>query len=784
MKKTLLFAFALLFATAMMAQNRTVLLQESFDGSSIPSGWSINGQPNNWSVSATANAGGTPNEMHLTWSPQFSGMTRLVSPAIDMTGYSEVVFSFKHALDNYQGSNTIGVATSSDGGTTWNQAWSQGYNTSSSWTVNVSVNTPDMGQPNVQFCIFFNGSSYNINDWFFDDVKIFTLENLDVAVTGTSVPALVQVGDLTVNMGVMSFGSTLVTSIQATYEVSGMEPVEQTFNVNLDPLATTTLTFDVPVSISTPGSYDIVLTINKVNGVDDDLADNNVWETRFSVPVGFTQRIPMIEHFSASTCPPCVAVNNQMGTFCNNNPGRFAYTKYQMNWPGAGDPYYTAEGGVRRDYYGVSGVPDIYLDGVGTNNAAVNQNTFNQHADEPGYFDVRGSFSVEGNTIHVIADVIPYVDIEARVFVAVNEKVTYGNVGTNGETEFHHVFMKMLPNGEGSTINFTSGEMQRLEFTQDMSGTFVEEMNDLEVAIWVQNYSSKYVYNSHFAYEYTDVHPYPVENLTLTEVAAPRGMFVAAWEAPANGTPTGYNVYVNDELVAENTTDTEYAFDGDPNVFNVVGVVALYPNDVTSVKVLAAVTDNLQDMGLIAEEMSVALNVENPDAELVATNANHNTHADITIIGIDEMSEDGQPYLEINNETLPYTIGYGESFRFSIAPINPAAKSVAQTKVILTYVGGEIVYNISIDGELLTVTELSSKAKIYPNPANDQVRIESAKGIESVMVYNMMGVLVETIPANSMMLNVNLSQYSEGTYFFNIRQSDGTVSNHRVVVNH
>ena len=784
MKKTLLFAFALLFATAMMAQDRTVLLQESFDGSSIPSGWSINGQPNNWSVSATANAGGTPNEMHLTWSPQFSGMTRLVSPAVDMTGYSEVVFSFKHALDNYQGSNTIGVATSSDGGTTWNQAWSQGYSTSSSWTVNVSVNTPDMGQPNVQFCIFFNGSSYNINDWFFDDVKIFTLENLDVAVTGTTVPALVQVGDLTVNMGVMSFGSTPVTSIQATYEVSGMEPVEQTFNVNLDPLATTTLTFDVPASISTPGSYDIVLTINKVNGVDDDLADNNVWETRFSVPIGFTQRIPMIEHFSASTCPPCVAVNNQMGVFCNNNPGRFAYTKYQMNWPGAGDPYYTAEGGVRRDYYGVSGVPDIYLDGDGTNNTAVNQTVFDQHAAEPGYFDVRGSFSVEGNTIHVIADVIPYVDIEARVFVAVNEKVTYGNVGTNGETEFHHVFMKMLPNGEGSTISFTSGEMQRLEFTQDMSGTFVEEMDDLEVAIWVQNYGSKYVYNSRFAYEYTDVHPYPVENLTLTEVAAPRGMFVAAWDAPANGTPTGYNVYVNNELVAENITETEYPFDGDPDVFNVVGVVALYPNDVTSVMVLAAVTDNLQDMGLIAEEMSVALNVENPDAELVATNANHNTHADITIIGIDEMSEDGQPYLEINNETLPYTIGYGESFRFSIAPINPAAKSVAQTKVILTYVGGEIVYNISIDGELLTVTELSSKAKIYPNPANDQVRIESAKGIESVMVYNMMGVLVETIPANSMMLNVNLSQYSNGTYFFNIRQSDGTVSNQRVVVNH
>ena len=100
MKKTLLFAFALLFATAMMAQNRAVLLQESFDDASMPAGWSISGQPNNWSVSGTNNAGGDPNEMHLSWSPQFNGMTRLVSPAIDLTGINSVVFSFKHALDN------------------------------------------------------------------------------------------------------------------------------------------------------------------------------------------------------------------------------------------------------------------------------------------------------------------------------------------------------------------------------------------------------------------------------------------------------------------------------------------------------------------------------------------------------------------------------------------------------------------------------------------------------------------------------------------------------------
>ena len=95
-----------------------------------------------------------------------------------------------------------------------------------------------------------------------------------------------------------------------------------------------------------------------------------------------------------------------------------------------------------------------------------------------------------------------------------------------------------------------------------------------------------------------------------------------------------------------------------------------------------------------------------------------------------------------------------------------------------------MVFFVTVDGELLKVTELSSIAKVYPNPANDQVRVESANDITSVKVYNMMGALVQTIPASSKVVNVNLSDYSNGVYFFNIRQSDGMVSNQRVIVKH
>ncbi len=785
MKKVLLFAFAALFATAMMAQNRMVLLQESFDGSALPTGWSISSNTSNWSVSATNNAGGAANEMKLDWSPQFNGTTRLVSPAVDLTGINSVVFSFKHALDNYSGTNTIGVATTSDGGTTWNQAWTHGYNANGAWSVSEEISTADMGQANVQFCIYFSGSSYNINDWYFDDIVVFTLENLDLGLESVTLPDFIGSGETSFGMNVFNYGATTVTQIEASYQVEGMETVSETFEVNIPSLGAATLDFATTTNLS-PGSYNVVYAIGLVNGQDDDVADNNTLEKAVSVAIGSAERIPMIEHFSSSTCGPCVSVNTQMLNFCNNNPGRFTYTKYQMNWPGNGDPYYTEEGGVRRNYYGVNAVPQCFLDGEDQGYAAITQSAFDQHAERVAFMDVRGSFSVEGNTINVKADVMPYIDADARIFVSVNEKETHNNVGGNGETSFHHIFMKMLPNAQGTSVNMTACELQHLEFTQDMSGTHVEEMSDLEVSIWVQNYNTKEMFNSRFAYEYTEVHPYPVENLTVVDDAPLKGTMYAVWDAPTQANPIGYDVYVNNELVAENITENSYSFQSQPDVFYVVGVVAKYEGGMESVKVLASASSSLQDMGLyIPGSPFVELTVNMPIADAYVTNGNFASHTPIEITAITETNPEGSPYLIIEpSSMLPYLLAEGEDFHFLMASNVPVGRSVAETFVTVESNGGDVVFNVTIDGELLTVTELSKTAKIYPNPTNNNVRVEASNSIESVKVYNMMGALVETIPANGMIVDVNLSNFSNGVYFFNIRQSDGTVSNQRVVVSH
>ena len=149
------------------------LLEENFDGDDMPTGWSIMGLgTGNWFVNNEHYAGGDANEMLLYYDPSFDGISRLVTPPIDLTGITEVTFTFKHTLDYFGDSNTLGIATSSDGGTTWNVGWNNTYSGDASETVSEVISTSDMGNANVQFCIYYNGNSYNINYWYFDDITI------------------------------------------------------------------------------------------------------------------------------------------------------------------------------------------------------------------------------------------------------------------------------------------------------------------------------------------------------------------------------------------------------------------------------------------------------------------------------------------------------------------------------------------------------------------------------------------------------------------------------------
>ncbi|MBR5147450.1 MAG: T9SS type A sorting domain-containing protein, partial [Bacteroidales bacterium] len=91
--------------------------------------------------------------------------------------------------------------------------------------------------------------------------------------------------------------------------------------------------------------------------------------------------------------------------------------------------------------------------------------------------------------------------------------------------------------------------------------------------VWVQNLVTGEVFNSSFLYEYTQ-HPYPVRNL---EVTNENDNLQITWDAPEENNPTGYNIYVNNELVANNTKELSYSTTNSSDYY-VVEAVALYDN--------------------------------------------------------------------------------------------------------------------------------------------------------------------------------------------------------------
>lgn len=760
MKRTLLLSFVLLLSTAMFAQNRASLINEHFDGSTMPEGWSISGYgQSNWSVSPTNNAGGKANEMRLYWSPQFGGKSRLVTPAVDLTGIEGVVFTFKHCLDNYGGTHKLYIETSADS-ITWNSGWDKMYNNSATETINEVISTPDMGKDNVFFCITYEGSSYNLNDWYFDDIEVFTQEDTDLKLVSIDIPEIVNTGSHEIKFTVQNIGVQAVESfvVQSSEDYCGSTTVS--FDAEIAPFETKQFTLATTPEL-TPGTYYLPIDIIEVNGNPDDDASNNTQMKSFNVAMSQTQRTPMIEHFSSSTCGPCVSVNFAMSQLTSTYAGQYTYTKYPVNWPGSGDPYYTTECKTRIDFNNVSAAPQLFLDGINQGFSHITPGNFSNRLNVPAFANVRGAFNVDGNTINIIADFMAYSDMEnVAAFVSVNEETTTGNVGSNGEQEFHHIMMKMLENADGNLTTINAGEYQRFEFSYDMSSTNVEEMNDLEVSLWLQNLETKEIYNSHFAYAYTD-HCYPVQNHQMT---AGGGNLNVTWEAPEAGNPTGYNVYLNGELVLENTTEMSYTTADNGTV--IVEVVAVY-GDKTSVGTMSNNLDeedapcnapsNLnaiveQDVEGFDHEYKVTLSwdeveeasayIVNLDGELLGTLSDNQY-----VIGFDE---EGEHYFTVASVCTNGTSEESEAFNFEVKPT-------------------------SID-------ELGSSFNIYPNPAKDYMMI-SGKDIETISIYNYLGILIDRIETSSDNVEINTSGYNSGVYFINVMDKEGRSSTTKAIIN-
>jgi hypothetical protein len=144
---------------------------------SNPMDWTLAGAyQNNWIIpSETNSAGGEAPEAEFDWLPDYGSVDTayLVSPTFSTAGMTNMTGQFRQYLDWYSNTVTLGVATSSDGGSTWNDAWSQIYSADSGpETINFEIDTPDVGSNNFQMCWYIESDPWDIMSWYIDDLRV------------------------------------------------------------------------------------------------------------------------------------------------------------------------------------------------------------------------------------------------------------------------------------------------------------------------------------------------------------------------------------------------------------------------------------------------------------------------------------------------------------------------------------------------------------------------------------------------------------------------------------
>jgi hypothetical protein len=133
--------------------------------------WSIIGPQgiNNWIISNSSNAGGSSPELRFTWNPQFNGNSFIVCDYVYDTEPAFFI-EFRHFVDMYSDTVTVGCGYTIDEGSTWIPLWEISP-TGNVGPANIFLSLPT--ENNVQFAFYFSGNSNNINYWYIDDVHIY-----------------------------------------------------------------------------------------------------------------------------------------------------------------------------------------------------------------------------------------------------------------------------------------------------------------------------------------------------------------------------------------------------------------------------------------------------------------------------------------------------------------------------------------------------------------------------------------------------------------------------------
>ena len=149
---------------------------ENFSGvpsGEIPANWTRTHE--NWGVNISDNAGGEAPEMRFHWSPASTDVFRLTSPNINTSGYDALLLTLDHYVNNFSspGIYTLRIIAIADGDEYIIEEWVDPDNIGPE-ELELIITEDQHGVGTDDFFIVweFDGDSYDINQWYFDNVHL------------------------------------------------------------------------------------------------------------------------------------------------------------------------------------------------------------------------------------------------------------------------------------------------------------------------------------------------------------------------------------------------------------------------------------------------------------------------------------------------------------------------------------------------------------------------------------------------------------------------------------
>lgn len=226
----------------------------------------------------------------------------------------------------------------------------------------------------------------------------------------------------------------------------------------------------------------------------------------FSISTFIAAQVPktvLLEYATNASCGPCAEANPGSFAYLQSNYGRMVSIWYHAWWPGSGDPMYVANIDENKDrigYYAVNAVPRYIVDGVlqGFGDEASkmrSQAATRFQLDSPVKLDVTKTIlndSLEVTVTLVVYGAVAQENLKLRT-VIIEQILQYNSApGSNGETEFPHVFRKFIDGVSGIDITDLSiGDSLTFKLKDAISPSWNKE--EISIVSFLQSNSSKEV---------------------------------------------------------------------------------------------------------------------------------------------------------------------------------------------------------------------------------------------------------------------------------------------------